>query len=168
MAMLTQFTYISLFYFDGTLELPLFALKSLVYSTGYNLQSWSDKTTFTLTDNNPPQSLTLDFDTMTFSHNFNLMALLYLLPLIAVIPFIPMKAKCVRKLSMIELGHKWVDLLLGEIMLYIVLFNLQYFLFGTIVFYQDGRNVKEYLSSMIVSFGGLITLVSVIGLILKP
>ena len=105
---------------------------------------------------------------MTFSHNFNLMALLYLLPLIVVIPFIPMKAKCIRKLSMIEMGHKWVDLLLGEIMLYIVLFNLQYFLFGMIVFYQDGRNVKEYLSSMIVSFGGLLTLVSIIGLILKP
>ena len=164
--MLCQFTYISLFYFDGTLQLPLFALKSLVFSTGYNLQ-WSDLS-YTQIDQNPPQSLTLDFDVMTLSHNFNLMSLLYVLPLILVIPFIPMKAKCIRKLSMIEMGHKWVDLLLGEIMLYILLFNLQYFLFGMIVFYQDGRNVKEYLSSMIVSFGGLMTVCSVFGLILKP
>lgn len=74
------------------------------------------------------------------------MSILYVLPLIFVIPFIPMKAKCIRRLSIIEMGHKWVDLLLGEIMLYIVLFNLQYFMFGLIVFYQDGRNTKNYAS----------------------
>lgn len=41
------------------------------------------------------------------------MVLFYILPLIIAIPFIPLKAKCVRKLSLIEMGHKWVDLLIG-------------------------------------------------------
>ena len=41
------------------------------------------------------------------------MSILYIIPFLAVIPFIPIKAKCVRKLSWIELGHKWVDLFLG-------------------------------------------------------
>lgn len=144
MAMLCQFAYISLFYYEGILELPLFALKSLVFSTGYNLPLAD--TTYTLNQNDPPQSFALGFDATTFSNNFNLMSLLYVLPLLFVIPFIPMKAKCIRKLSWIEMGHKWVDLLLGEIMLYIVLFNLQYFLFGLIVFYQDGGNTKNYVS----------------------
>ncbi len=164
--MLCQFVYISLFYFEGTLELPLFALKSLLYSTGYNIP-WTE-VNYSLNTNNPPQSLTLGFDVRTFSHNFNLMALLYILPLLCVIPFIPLKAKCIRKLSMIELGHKWVDLLLGEIMLFIVLFNFQYFLMGLIVFYQDGRNLKDYMSSMTIVFGGLCTICSFLGLIFKP
>ena len=60
------------------------------------------------------------------------MTALYVLPLVAVIPFIPLKAKCIRKISMIELGHKWVDLLLGEIMLFCVLFNWQYLMMGTV------------------------------------
>ena len=41
------------------------------------------------------------------------MTLLYILPLIALLPFIPLKGKCIKKLSYIEMGHKWVDLLLG-------------------------------------------------------
>jgi hypothetical protein len=36
-ALLCQFTYLSLFFFKDTLELPFFALKGLIYSTGYNL-----------------------------------------------------------------------------------------------------------------------------------
>jgi hypothetical protein len=35
--LLCQFTYLSLFFFKDTLELPFFALKGLIYSTGYNL-----------------------------------------------------------------------------------------------------------------------------------
>jgi hypothetical protein len=41
------------------------------------------------------------------------MALFYVLPLILVIPFIPLKAKCIRRLNWIEIGHKWFDLFLG-------------------------------------------------------
>ena len=121
MAMLCQFTYISLFFFQDTLELPFFALKGLVYSTGYNLPLAD--LNYKELDQNPPQSFTLGFDPRTMSSNFNLMAVFYLLPLVMVIPFIPLKAKCVRKISMIELGNKWVDLLLGEIMLFSTLFN---------------------------------------------
>jgi hypothetical protein len=168
MVMLCQFVYLSLFYYQGILELPLFSLRSLLYSTGYNIP-WSEAgTNYALINNDPPQSLTLDFDARTFSHNFNLMGMLYVLPLLFVSPFILMKAKCIRKLSMVEMGHKWVDLLLGEMMLYIVLFNLQYFLMGVVVFYQDGRNTKEYLSSMIVSLGGLCTVLSLLGLVFRP
>jgi hypothetical protein len=119
-------------------------------------------------DQNPPQSFTLGFDPRTFSNNFNLMTILYLLPLVAAIPFIPLKAKCIRKLSMIELGHKWVDLLLGEIMLFCVLFNFQYLMFGMIAFYQDGRDVNNYSSSMIIWLGMACTVMSFIGLIFKP
>jgi hypothetical protein len=96
------------------------------------------------------------------------MTILYILPLILVIPFIPLKAKCIRKISMIEMGHKWVDLFLGEIMLYCVLFNYQYLLFGLIEFYQDGRNTKSYASSMIIWYGVLCTICSFLGLIFKP
>lgn len=123
---------------------------------------------YSLTDTDPPQSLTLGFDPVTFSNNFNLMSLLYLLPLIAVIPFVPLKAKCVRRLSIIEMGHKWVDLFLGEIYLFMTLFNYQYFLFSLIVYYQDGRNVKNYGSTMIIWIGGLVTLCTFIGLVFKP
>lgn len=111
MAMLCQFAYLSLFYYQGTLELPLFALKGLLYSTGYNLPLAD--LNYQLLDQNPPQALTLGFDPRTFSNNFNLMAAFYILPLVLVLPFIPLKAKCIRKISMIELGHKWVDLFLG-------------------------------------------------------
>ena len=166
MAMLCQFTYLSLFFYQGTLELPFFALKGLLYSTGYNLPLAD--TNYKLTDNNPPQSLILGFDTMTFSNNFNLMTILYILPLVLVVPFIPFKAKCVRKISMIEFGHKWVDLLLGEIMLFSVLFNLQYLVFGLTAFYKDGRNTANYASSMIIWFGLLSTVGSFLGLIFKP
>ena len=166
MAMLCQFTYLSLFFFQGTLELPFFALKGLQYSTGYNLPL-ADMNFQTL-DQNPPQSFALGFDPRTFSNNFNLMTALYVLPLVAVIPFIFLKAKCIRKISMIELGHKWVDLLLGEIMLFCVLFNLQSLLFGMIAFYQDGRDVKNYGSSMIICLGMVCTVFSFIGLIFKP
>ena len=166
MAMLCQFVYLSLFSFQGTLELPLFALKGLLYSTGYNLPATDLH--YALTDTNPPQALVLGFDTRTFSGNFNLMTVLYVLPLLAVIPFIPLKAKCIRKISMIELGHKWVDLLLGEIMLFCVLFNLQYLLFGTVVFYQDGRDTANYSSSMMIWGGVLCTVCSCVGLVLKP
>ena len=166
MAMLCQFAYLSLFFFQGTLELPLFALKGLLYSTGYNLPLAD--LPYTLTDNSPPQALVLGFDTRTFSHNFNLMTVLYVLPLLAVIPFIPLKAKCVRKISVIELGHKWVDLLLGEIILFCVLFNLQYLVFGTVVFYRDGRDTANYSSSMMVWWGLLCTVCSCAGLVLKP
>ena len=96
------------------------------------------------------------------------MSILYVLPLIALIPFIPFKAKCVRKLSYIEMGHKWVDLLLGEILLYVVLFNYQYFLFNLITFYWDGRNTDDYASTMIVIIGGLTTFLSFVGLVVKP
>jgi hypothetical protein len=41
------------------------------------------------------------------------MSLFYVLPLILVLPFIPLKAKCIRKITIVEIGHKWVDLLLG-------------------------------------------------------
>lgn len=165
MVMLCQFVYISLFYFKGTLELPFFALKSLIYSTGYNT---GFEGSYQQMEVNPPQSLVLSYDTTTFSNNFNIMAVLYVLPLLIVIPFIPLKAKCIRKLTMIELGNKWVDLLLGEINLYGVLFNYQYFLFSLIVFYRDGRNSFNYPSSMIIWTGGFFTLCSFIGLILKP
>lgn len=37
MAMLCQFTYLSLLYYEGTLQLPYYALKSLVYSNGFNI-----------------------------------------------------------------------------------------------------------------------------------
>ena len=166
MAMLCQFTYLSLFFYQGTLELPFLALKGLLYSTGYNLQLAD--TNYQLTDNNPSQSLVLGFDAMTFSNNFNLMTILYILPLVLVVPFIPLKAKCVRKISMIEFGHKWVDLLLGEIMLFCVLFNFQYLVFGVIAFYKDGRNTVNYASSTIISFGMLCTVFSFLGLVFKP
>jgi hypothetical protein len=166
MAMLCQFTYLSLFFFQGTLELPFFALKGLQYSTGYNLPL-ADMNFQTL-DQNPPQSFALGFDPRTFSNNFNLMTAFYILPLVAVIPFIFLKAKCIRKISMIELGHKWVDLLLGEIMLFCVLFNFQYLLFSMIAFYQDGRDVKNYGSSMIIWLGMVCTVLSFLGLIFKP
>ena len=166
MAMLCQFTYLSLFFYQGTLELPFFALKGLLYSTGYNLPLAD--TNYKLTDNNPPQSLILGFDTMTFSNNFNLMTIFYILPLVLVVPFIPLKAKCVRKISMIEFGHKWVDLLLGEIMLFCVLFNFQYLVFGVIAFYKDGRNTVNYASSTIISLGMLCTVCSFLGLVFKP
>ncbi len=116
----------------------------------------------------PPQSLVLGYDPTTFSNNFNIMSILYILPLLMVIPFIPFKAKCIRKISMIELGHKWVDLLVGEIMLFCVLFNFQFLLFGMIVFYRDGRNIKDYSSSMIIWWGVFCTLLSFFGLIFKP
>jgi hypothetical protein len=96
------------------------------------------------------------------------MTALYVLPLVAVIPFIPLKAKCIRKISMIELGHKWVDLLLGEIMLFCVLFNWQYLLFGMIAFYRDGRDITNYGSSMIIWLGMACTLLSFVGLVFKP
>lgn len=166
MAMLCQFTYLSLFFFRGTLELPFFALKGLLYSTGYNLPLAD--TDYRLSDHNPPQALTLGYDVRTFSANFNLMTALYILPLVVVVPFIPLKAKCIRKISMIEMGHKWVDLLLGEIMLFCVLFNFQYLLFGLVVYYQDGRNTANYASSMIIWFGVLCTVCSFLGLVFKP
>jgi hypothetical protein len=96
------------------------------------------------------------------------MTALYILPLIAVIPFIFLKAKCIRKISMTELGHKWVDLLLGEIMLFCVLFNFQYLLFGMIAFYQDGRDIKSYTSSMIICLSNLCTVLSFLGFVFKP
>jgi hypothetical protein len=123
---------------------------------------------FSKLDQNPPQSFALEFDPRTFSQNFNLMTALYILPLIAVIPFIFLKAKCIRKISMTELGHKWVDLLLGETMLFCVLFNFQYLLFGMIAFYQDGRDLRSYSSSMIIWVGNVCTLLSLLGLIFKP
>ena len=123
---------------------------------------------FQTLDQNPPQSFALEFDPKTFSNNFNLMTALYILPLVAVIPFIFLKAKCIRKISMAELGHKWVDLLLGETMLFCVLFNFQYLLFGMIAFYQDGRDIKSYSSSMIIFLSNLCTLMSFLGMILKP
>ena len=166
MVMLCQFTYISLFFFQGTLELPFFALKGLAYSTGYNLPLAD--LNYQVLDQNPPQSFALGFDPRTFSNNFNLMTVLYILPLVMVIPFIPLKAKCIRKISMIELGHKWVDLLLGEIMLFCVLFNFQYLLFGMIAFYQDGRDTKSYASSMIIWLGMVCTVLSFLGLVFKP
>jgi hypothetical protein len=165
MAMLCQFVYLSLFYFEGTIELPFFALKSLVYSTGYNI---AFEGTYEQLSVDPPQSLTLGYDATTFSNNFNVMTVLYILPLVIVIPFIPLKAKCIRKLSMIELGHKWVDLLLGEIYLYGVLFNFQFFLFSLVVFYRDGRNTLNYASCMICWFGAFCTLCSFLGLVFKP
>jgi hypothetical protein len=166
MAMLCQFTYLSLFFFQGTLELPFFALKGLSFAAGYNMPL-ADMDFQTL-DQNPPQSFVLGFDPRTFSNNFNLMTGLYVLPLVAVIPFIPLKAKCVRKISMIELGHKWVDLLLGEVLLFCVLFNLQYLLFGMIAFYRDGRDVMNYGSSMIIWLGMACTVLSFVGLVFKP
>ncbi len=166
MAMLCQFTYLSLFFFRDTLELPFFALKGLSFATGYNLPL-ADMDFQTL-EQNPPQSFTLGFDPRNFSSNFNLMTALYVLPLVAVIPFIPLKAKCIRKISMIELGHKWVDLLLGEIMLFCVLFNWQYLLFGMIAFYRDGRDITNYGSSMIIWLGMACTLLSFLGLVFKP
>jgi hypothetical protein len=166
MAMLCQFAYISLFFFEGSLQLPFFALKGLGYSTGYNLPL-SDMN-FKVLDQNPHQSFTLGFDPRTFWNNFNLMVILYVLPLIAVIPFIPLKAKCVRKKSMIELGNKWVDLLLGEIMLFCTLFNFQYLMFCLIAFYRDGRDITNYASSTVLSLGLFCTVCSVLGLIFKP
>jgi hypothetical protein len=166
MAMLCQFTYLSLFFFRDTLELPFFALKGLSFATGYNLPL-ADMDFQTL-EQNPPQTFTLGFDPRTFSDNFNLMTALYVLPLVAVIPFIPLKAKCIRKISMIELGHKWVDLLLGEIMLFCVLFNWQYLLFGMIAFYRDGRDITNYGSSMIIWLGMACTVLSFMGLVFKP
>lgn len=166
MAMLCQFTYLSLFFFRNSLDLPFFALKGLIYSAGYNLPL-SDMNFLTL-DQNPPQSFTLGFDPRTFSNNFNMMTALYIVPLIAVIPFIFLKAKCIRRISIIEFGHKWVDLLLGEIMLFCVLFNFQYLLFGMITFYQDGRDIKNYGSSMIIWLGMACTVLSFVGFIFRP
>ncbi len=166
MAMLCQFTYLSLFFFQGTLELPFFALKGLSFATGYNLPL-ADMNFQTLSQN-PPQSFALGFDPRTFSSNFNLMTALYVLPLVAVIPFIPLKAKCIRRISMIELGHKWMDLLLGEIMFFNVMFNLQSLLMGTVEFYEDGRNSGNYASSMMIWFGVFCTICSFLGLIFKP
>jgi hypothetical protein len=37
MAMLSQFAYISLMYYQGTLDLPFYILKYLIYSNGYNI-----------------------------------------------------------------------------------------------------------------------------------
>jgi hypothetical protein len=166
MAMLCQFAYISLFFFEGPLQLPFFALKGLSYSTGYNLPL-SDMN-FKVIEQNPPQSFTLGFDPRTFWNNFNFMTILYILPLVAVIPFIPLKAKCFRKKSMIELGNKWVDLLLGEIMLFCTLFNFQYLLFGLIAFYRDGRDITNYASSTSLALGLFCTVCSFAGLIFKP
>lgn len=53
-------------------------------------------------------------------------------------------------------------------MLFCVLFNFQYLLFGLVVFYRDGRNTKNYASSMMVWWGVLCTLASFLGLIFKP
>ena len=166
MAMLCQFTYLSLFFFQGTLPLSFFALKGLQYSTGYNLPL-ADMN-YQVLDQNPPQSFTLGFDPRNFWNNFNLMTLFYILPIVAVIPFIPLKAKCVRKISMIELGNKWVDLLMGEIMLFSVLFNFQYLMFGLIAFYRDGRDITNYASFTVISLGLLCTVCSFVALLFKP
>ena len=166
MAMLCQFTYLSLFFCQGTLPLPFFALKGLQYSTGYNLPL-ADMN-YQVLNQNPPQSFTLGFDPRTFWNNFNLMTALYILPIVAVIPFIPLKAKCVRKISLIELGNKWVDLLMGEIILFSVLFNFQYLMFGLIAFYRDGRDITNYASSTAISLGLLCTVCSFVGLLFKP
>ena len=166
MAMLCQFAYLSLFFIQDTLPLPFFALKGLGYSTGYNLPL-SDMN-YKVLNQNPPQSFTLGFDPRTFWNNFNLMTALYVLPLVAVVPFVPLKAKCVRKISMIELGSKWVDLLLGEVMLLSVLFNFQYLMFGLIAFYRDGRDVTNYASSTAISLGLFCTVCSFVGLVFKP
>lgn len=96
------------------------------------------------------------------------MSVLYVLPLILVLPFIPLKAKAVRRLTVIEFGHKWVDLLLGEIYFFFVFFNFQYFMVSAIVSFEDGRNTLDYKSTMIVFFGGLATFGCLIGLICKP
>ena len=95
------------------------------------------------------------------------MSILYIIAFLAVIPFIPIKAKCVRKLSWIELGHKWVDLFLGEILLSIVLFNYQYFILNVVTYFNDGRNTTNYGSIMVVLIGGLATISSFLGLIFK-
>jgi hypothetical protein len=127
MSMLCQFVYINLFFLKGPLDISFYPLSYLCYSNGPNLQPRSH---FPLTLNlgNPPQQDILAFDPTTLSNNFNIMTLFYLLPLLAVLPFIPLKAKCIRKISIVEFGHKWVDLLLGEIYLALALFNYQYFL----------------------------------------
>lgn len=161
MAILCQLTYLSLFFFQGTLELPFFALKGLVYSTGYNLPLADLK--FQTLDQNPPQSFTLDFNPRSFTENFNLMIELYILPLIAVIPLI-----LISMINLFRLGHKWITFFLGEIMFFCVMFNFQYLLFGMITFYQDGRDVKNYESLMLIWFGFTCTVMSIIGLIFKP
>jgi hypothetical protein len=98
MAMLCQFAYTSLFYYEGTMQLPYYAMRSLCFATGYNIEYDSE---YTLQSDNPPQSRAMDLDPTTFSSNFNLMTILYILPLVIVIPFIPLKAKCIRRLSTI-------------------------------------------------------------------
>ena len=165
MVMLCQFTYLSLFYFEGILQLPYYSLSALELSTGFNTKSG---TWYTLTANNPPQSRVLDFDPLTFSNNFNFGVLLYIVPLIAILPFIPLKAKCIRKLSMIELGHKWVDLLLGEIYLSFVLFNFQFLMFSIVNYYADERGALDYLSLMFIPLSLTVTVLSFLGLIFKP
>ncbi len=88
---------------------------------------------------------------------------LYTLILIAVIAFI-----LVNMIKPIKLLEDWISLLLGDIMLFCVLFNFQYFFFGMISFYQDGRDVNNLESSIIIWFGFTCTVLSLIGIILKP
>jgi hypothetical protein len=52
----------------------------------------------------PWQAYTLGFDPTTFSSNFNVMTILYVLPLVGLLPMIPLKARCLKDMSIIETG----------------------------------------------------------------
>lgn len=69
---------------------------------------------------------------------------------------------------MIEIGNKWVDLLLGETNLFFVLFNFQYFLFNLIVTLKNWQDFKDYFSITLVCLGVIFTLCAVVGLVFKP
>lgn len=166
--MTCQFVYISLFWYENMLPLPVYGLSSLRITTGYlNLSSnfKSDKGIGLLA----PQLGTLQINPSSLINNYSYTSLLLLLPFAIALIVLPFKLKVIRKNKFFEFGNKIIDCALGEYLLYFVCFNLQYFLVLVILYYRsNSAQILNYASQTIAIFTALIMIFSLVGLMVRP
>ena len=126
-----QYCFVCLLWLKGKISLPVYCMKDLMYSTGYN-QGFNEDISVEM----PPHAYTFSVNALYFSSNFNFIAILYILPLV---PILVTKILYETKTDKEEKmdAEDWLEYCC-EMMMYGCMFNLIYLTVCLILYFYYG------------------------------
>ena len=115
----------------GTMYLPFYYLKELKYSSGFNYPFLDSPLSF-----DPPHAYILGLSTSYFSSNFNLMSILYFIPLIMLIIYL-CKFRTEENFVKSYILNNKIDKTFDKC-LYVMLFNFIFLVNSSMMFFKFG------------------------------
>ncbi len=156
-----QHVFFLLVFYKGKLTLPLVALSGLKYSTGLHFED-------NMIAMNQNQSYILGFDSSSFLYNFNFNLAAYSLPLIISFFILLYKLRYKHLPAWRDLAQQLYEVLIGETILYLVIFNLGPLIVYSYLFYTSSPKSIEYYDSAAIALAVAMTLFAFFNFFFKP